>query len=178
MNEVNQILSVPAAPKGSPGWPRHGSTTNVPISSFYLEMRAAQYVWRHIKLYSGLDMCLFLEKLSGHQLAAMNDPKNKRDGLTACSSEATRRDALSKLSTAATRAERRSMPTRRMITPQHSPTLTFCSGITSLSGVTRHKQPDASFTEGRRPRETLSQHRDQWYRSEDAESLYVGTAPS
>lgn len=47
-----------------------------------------------------------LEKLNGHDLAAMNDPKGATDWIHACSSDAKRTDALSKLDTAAGRARK------------------------------------------------------------------------
>ncbi|WP_341722290.1 SMODS domain-containing nucleotidyltransferase [Streptomyces rimosus] len=78
VNEVNQIPAVAGGAKRlarlAKAWKYYN---NVPISSFYLEMRAAQYVAGISNFIPVWDMCLFLEKLSGHQLAAMNDPKNK-----------------------------------------------------------------------------------------------------
>ncbi|RZU36708.1 hypothetical protein EV284_4211 [Streptomyces sp. BK022] len=79
---------------------------NVPVSSFYLEMRAAQHMAGEPSFVPVWDICRLLEKLDGHQLADMNDPVGKAGRFAACSSEATRREALSKLSTAATRARR------------------------------------------------------------------------
>jgi hypothetical protein len=79
---------------------------HVPISSFYLEMRCAQYV-KSISTYVHVwDVCLILERLHGHQLAAMNDPRQAAGRIHACSSDATRSEALSKLLTAATRARK------------------------------------------------------------------------
>ena len=77
---------------------------NVPISSFYLEMRCAQHVATQTNYIHIWDVCQVLEKLDGHELAAMNDPKGASGRIHACSSESTREDALSKLSTAARRA--------------------------------------------------------------------------
>lgn len=79
---------------------------NVPISSFYLEMRAAQHVHGVDTYIHVWDLCLLLEKLDGHKLAAMNDPKGASGRINACSSDSTRTDALSKLSTAAGRARK------------------------------------------------------------------------
>ncbi|MFE2719550.1 hypothetical protein ACFXKI_48725 [Streptomyces mirabilis] len=59
---------------------------NVPVSSFYLEMRAAQYMAGEPNFIAIWDICGLLEKLEGHQLAAMNDPKNKAGRFAACSS--------------------------------------------------------------------------------------------
>lgn len=77
---------------------------NVPVSSFYLEMRAAQHVNRHSTFIHIWDLCEILESLDSHQLAAMNDPSGATGRIRACSSEATRDKALKKLSRAAIRA--------------------------------------------------------------------------
>lgn len=77
---------------------------NVPVSSFYLEMRCAQHVRgvsRYIHIY---DLCEVLESLHANQLAAMNDPSGATGRIRACSSDSSRADALTKLSRAATRA--------------------------------------------------------------------------
>lgn len=79
---------------------------DAPVSSFYLEMRCAQHV-RAQKTYIHVwDVCLVLESMNSHQLAAMNDPRGASGRIQACSSESTREDALSKLATAATRARK------------------------------------------------------------------------
>lgn len=79
---------------------------NVPISSFYLEMRCAQHVATQKTYIHVYDVCQILEKLDGHELAPMNDPSGATGRIHACSSDATREDALSKLSTAAARARK------------------------------------------------------------------------
>ncbi len=79
---------------------------NVPISSFYLEMRCAQHVALQTTYIHVWDVCQVLEKLEGHELAAMNDPKGASGRFDACSSDAKREDALSKLTTAAGRARK------------------------------------------------------------------------
>lgn len=79
---------------------------DVPISSFYLEMRAAQHVKTLDAYIHVWDICLLLEKLWNHQLADMNDPKGASGRFSATSSDAMRADALSKLNTAATRARK------------------------------------------------------------------------
>lgn len=84
-------------------WKYYG---NVPVSSFYLEMRAAQHV-KSVGAYIHIwDVCLLLEKLKGHGLANMQDPKGASAPFAATSSDATRQDALSKLNTAAARARK------------------------------------------------------------------------
>jgi hypothetical protein len=79
---------------------------SVPTSSFYLEMRAAQYVERQTSYIHAYDLCGVLEDLLSHSLADMNDPSGLTSRFRACSSEANRTDALSKLDTAATRARK------------------------------------------------------------------------
>lgn len=79
---------------------------SVPISSFYLEMRCAQHVATQTSYIHVWDVCQILEKLVGHELAPMNDPRAATGRIHACSSDANRTDALSKLSTAAGRARR------------------------------------------------------------------------
>jgi hypothetical protein len=79
---------------------------NVPVSSFYLEMRCAQYVATLNAYVHVWDVCLILEKLRDHSLAAMNDPKGASGRICACSSDSSREDALSKLNAAATRARK------------------------------------------------------------------------
>ena len=77
---------------------------NVPVSSFYLEMRCAQHV-KGISTYIHVwDLCEVLEDLETNELAAMNDPSGATGRIKACSSDARREEALTKLSRAATRA--------------------------------------------------------------------------
>lgn len=79
---------------------------NVPISSFYLEMRAARYV-KGISTYVHVwEICLLLESLWDNDLAAMNDPRGASGRIYACSSDSTREDAMSKLLTAKVRARK------------------------------------------------------------------------
>lgn len=79
---------------------------NVPISSFYLEMRCAQHVANQSTYIHVWDVCQLLEELNRHQLAAMNDPKGATGRFYACSSDTTKEDALSKLEAAANRARK------------------------------------------------------------------------
>lgn len=79
---------------------------NVPISSFYLEMRCAQHVATQNTYVPVWDVCQVLEKLNGHELAPMNDPTGASGRFYACSSDANRTAALSKLNTAAVRARK------------------------------------------------------------------------
>jgi len=79
---------------------------NVPISSFYLEMRAAEYMRGQSSLYYYMDLYYVLNSLKSHNLAAMNDPTGKTGRIYACSSDANFSDARSKLVTAVNRAKR------------------------------------------------------------------------
>lgn len=78
----------------------------VPVSSCYLEMRAAHYMDGE-KYYSSLsDLYGALKELSDVNLAAMNDPTGLGSRFGSCSSESNKQDALSKLARAVTRARK------------------------------------------------------------------------
>lgn len=79
---------------------------NVPISSFYLEMRCAQHVATQSTYIHVYDVCQVFEKLVGHDLAPMNDPSSLSGRIHPCSTDAKKTDALSKLNTAAVRARK------------------------------------------------------------------------
>jgi hypothetical protein len=81
---------------------------DVPISSFYLEMRCAQRVASQSVYTHVFDVCLLLESLARHELAAMNDPTRACGRIHACSSESNRLDALAKLRSA-TRTARKAL---------------------------------------------------------------------
>ncbi len=78
----------------------------VPVSSCYLEMRAAKHMEEQAEYLPVWDLSLVLDGLKAHSLAAMNDPTGLGARFTACSSGATKRDAMSRLTTAAGRARR------------------------------------------------------------------------
>lgn len=78
----------------------------VPVSSFYLEMRAAEYMSgeeTHIPLW---DICGLLRKLDQISLAPMKDPKTVAGQFDACSSTATHEEAISKLRRSSNRARK------------------------------------------------------------------------
>ncbi|MDN5274858.1 MAG: nucleotidyltransferase [Candidatus Saccharibacteria bacterium] len=77
---------------------------NVPISSFYLEMRAAQYMNGESLIFYPIDLKRLLTSLLNHSLADMNDPTGMTGRIRPCSSDANHREALSKLKTAVGRA--------------------------------------------------------------------------
>jgi hypothetical protein len=79
---------------------------NVPISSCYLEMRAAKYMDGQKSYIPIWDLYLSLSNLQSAGLAAMNDPTGRGSRFSAYSSEATKVDALSKLSMAVSRSSK------------------------------------------------------------------------
>lgn len=79
---------------------------DVPISSFYIEMRAAQYMNGETGLVYDIDLKRFFESLWNHGLADMNDPTGSTGRIKPCSSDANHSTALSKLHTAMTRAQK------------------------------------------------------------------------
>lgn len=107
VNECNAIDGIQGAAKKLSrlvkAWKYYN---NVPISSFYLEMRAAEYMGSQTSFIPLWDLCGLLTKLNGNELASMNDPKRATGRFYPCSSDVTKREALSKLSTATTRAQK------------------------------------------------------------------------
>jgi Second Messenger Oligonucleotide or Dinucleotide Synthetase domain len=79
---------------------------NVPISSFYLEMRVAKYAEGESRIVYDIDVKCVLRSLWDHQLAMLQDPTGFSGYISACKTEVQRLDALSKLSTAVVRAEK------------------------------------------------------------------------
>lgn len=77
---------------------------NVPVSSCYLEMRAAKYIEGEFSYLPVWDLAGALRSIQDAQLAAMNDPTGMGSRFTATSSPSNRSDALSKLDRAVTRA--------------------------------------------------------------------------
>lgn len=78
---------------------------DIPISSFYLEMRVAKYCDSQTTILYGLDVLYALNRLVGDSLAMMQDPVGIAGYISPTSTEAQRVDALSKLTTARNRAE-------------------------------------------------------------------------
>ena len=79
---------------------------DVPISSFYLEMRVAKYAESESSIVYDIDVQRVLRSLWDHQLARMQDPTGFSGYISACKTEAQEADALSKLRTAVVRAEK------------------------------------------------------------------------
>lgn len=79
---------------------------DVPIKSFYLEMRVAKYADGESAIIYDIDVKNLLAMLRDNELAAMQDPMGFAGYIYPCNTEAIKQDALSKLKTAATRAEK------------------------------------------------------------------------
>jgi len=76
----------------------------VPISSFYLEMRVAKYADCESSIIYDIDVNQILAMLDANKLAAMQDPSGFGGNIYPCKTEASKQDALSKLKRAATRS--------------------------------------------------------------------------
>ena len=61
---------------------------NVPISSFYLELRATKWMEGESAIVYDIDLCTILRKLHSCSLAAMQDPKGVSGYVAACATEA------------------------------------------------------------------------------------------
>jgi len=79
---------------------------DVPIKSFYLEMRVAKYADSETCIVYDIDVKNILTMLRDNELASMQDPMGVAGYIYPCNTEAFKQDALSKLNTAATRAEK------------------------------------------------------------------------
>jgi len=79
---------------------------DVPVSSCYLEMRAAKILSEETAYVPIIDLHYALKHLQSIELASMNDPTGLGSRFGSCSSESTKADALSKLDTAVLRSGR------------------------------------------------------------------------
>jgi len=79
---------------------------NVPVSSFYLELRVTKWMEGESSIVYDIDLNTIFKKLDSCELAAIQDPKGISGYIYACSSEANKEDALSKLATAKERAQK------------------------------------------------------------------------
>lgn len=106
VNDCNNKTGVEGGAKGlarlAKAWKYY---RDVPISSFYLEMRAAAHMNTQSSIIYPMDLAYFLKSLERCGLSDMNDPTGATGRIKACSSPANERDALSKLATATRRAE-------------------------------------------------------------------------
>ena len=78
----------------------------VPISSFYLELRVAKYASQEKSIVYDIDVKNVLKMLVDCSLASLQDPMGISGYISACATEVKRQDALSKLQTAFARAEK------------------------------------------------------------------------
>lgn len=79
---------------------------DVPISSFYLELRVAKYADGEKSIIYDIDVKNVLKMLFDCELASMQDPVGVSGYVPACSTDTKKQDALSKLETALIRAEK------------------------------------------------------------------------
>ena len=79
---------------------------DVPISSFYLELRVAKYAAEEQSIVYEYDVQRVLKLLWDGQLARMQDPMGVSGYISPCKTDAFHTDALSKLFTALTRANK------------------------------------------------------------------------
>ncbi len=79
---------------------------NVPISSFYLELRITKWMEEESLIVYEIDVCSILRQLLSCKLVAMQDPKGISGLIYPCASETKKTDALSKLNSAYTRAQK------------------------------------------------------------------------
>ena len=79
---------------------------NVPISSFYLELRVAKYAAGESSIIYDIDVKRVFSHLDSINLASMQDPMGISGLISPCSTDAKLEDAKSKLSTALDRAQK------------------------------------------------------------------------
>ena len=104
VREVNEDLSKKVKPliRFIKAWKFY---RNVPISSFYLELRVTKYAKGESSIIYDLDVkCVFAE-LARIKLADMQDPMGVAGNIKPCSTATQLEDAKSKLATALTRAK-------------------------------------------------------------------------
>ena len=79
---------------------------NVPISSFYLELRTTKYAESESSIIYDIDVKRVMKMLYDNDLASIQDPMGISGYVKACSTDAKKTEALSKLKTGYTRAEK------------------------------------------------------------------------
>lgn len=79
---------------------------NVPISSFYLELRVTKFASGESHIIYSYDVRSILKLLWDNQLAAIQDPMKVSGNVYPCLTDTKKRDALSKLWAALTRANK------------------------------------------------------------------------
>lgn len=79
---------------------------NVPIRSFYLELRATKFAENESSIVYDIDLHRFISHLNNIQLASIIDPMGISGYVYPCYTDAKKNDALSKLNTASSRSEK------------------------------------------------------------------------
>jgi hypothetical protein len=79
---------------------------NVPIISFYLELRITKYSETENCIIYDIDVKNILKKLQNNELASIRDPMGISGLIPSCKSLTQKKSALSKLNTAVSRAEK------------------------------------------------------------------------
>ena len=79
---------------------------NVPIRSFYLELRTTKYAEAESTIIYDIDLKRIMRLLDDNQLASIRDPMGVSGMIEACGTDVKKQDALSKLSTGLSRAEK------------------------------------------------------------------------
>ncbi|MEY0320113.1 SMODS domain-containing nucleotidyltransferase [Providencia stuartii] len=77
---------------------------NVPIKSFYLEMRVAKYAESESSIVYEIDIKRIFQSLLDSELSSMQDPMKVAGYITPCQSDISKNEALSKLKTAVNRS--------------------------------------------------------------------------
>jgi hypothetical protein len=79
---------------------------DVPVSSFYLELRTAAYASGEQTILYSVDVCRVLDLMWRERLAPFTDPTDVSGATKACKSSTAHQDAFSKLETASARADK------------------------------------------------------------------------
>lgn len=79
---------------------------NVPLMSFYLELRVTKYAESETVIVYDIDVKNILKKLLDNDLASIRDPMGVSGLIPACKTVEKKADSISKLNTAVTRAEK------------------------------------------------------------------------
>lgn len=79
---------------------------NVPITSFYIELRVTKYAEGETSIIYDMDLKRVIKHLYDIDLASIIDPMGISGYVQACTTDAKKTDALSKLSTGFSRAEK------------------------------------------------------------------------
>lgn len=79
---------------------------NVPVNSFYLELRTTKYAEGESSIVYDIDVKRIMKILYDYNLPSIQDPMGISGYVKACSTEAKKEEALSKVKTGYTRAEK------------------------------------------------------------------------